>query len=107
MLAEMCSAMFGSDISNGPMVKRKENQGRSGFQSQCHTRKGLNVRAQREQILKHLKDGRAITPLEALGLYGTNRLAARICELRGQGEDIRTEMIEANGKRFAAYKLCA
>lgn len=61
--------------------------------------------SQEQMILEHLKEGRSITPLEALNRYGCFRLAAVIHKLR---EDylIETENTESeNGKHFATYKL--
>ena len=55
-------------------------------------------------ILSHLKRG-PIDPLKALKLYGCFRLAARIGDLRNKGYDIRTQIIERDGKRFAKYWL--
>lgn len=60
--------------------------------------------------MAHLKDhlisGKSITQLEALGLYGMFRLAARIKELRDAGWDISTDMREdPNGHPYAAYTL--
>ncbi len=45
---------------------------------------------QLEQILEHLKQGKSITPIEALDLYGCFRLSAVILKLRKQGYDIVT-----------------
>jgi len=60
--------------------------------------------SQSTEILRYLKK-RSITPVEALSNIGCFRLAARICSLRQQGHNIKTRMIEANGKRFARYTL--
>ena len=49
--------------------------------------------------------GEQLTPLEALNRYGCLRLAARVSDLKSDGLDIRTETVEANGKRFARYRL--
>lgn len=61
--------------------------------------------SQEDEILKHLRSGRSITPLEALSRYDCLRLAARINDLRAQyGPDsIMTEIIKKGGKRFARY----
>ena len=40
---------------------------------------------QNAQILAALKEGRNITPLDALREFGSFRLAARICQLREMG----------------------
>lgn len=61
---------------------------------------------QNDSILAHLQDKGHITPLEALDLYGSFRLAARISDLRDAGYDITTEYEETPlGKRYARYVL--
>jgi hypothetical protein len=59
---------------------------------------------QTEAILQHLK-GAPITPIEALNHYGCFRLGARIYDLRAAGHQIKSELIERNGKKFAQYSL--
>ena len=44
--------------------------------------------SQNKLILKHLEEGRSISPLEALQEYGCSRLASRINDLKNQGHDI-------------------
>jgi len=61
--------------------------------------------SQNKAILRHLKTGRAITPIEALNLFGSFRLSARIFNLREQGHDIITTRINKNGKNYASYRL--
>ena len=61
--------------------------------------------SQKLQILNHLKNQKSITPIEALADYGCMRLGARILELRNVGYDIRTDLVERNGKRFAEYVM--
>ncbi len=60
---------------------------------------------QTEQIRKHLESGKSINPLQALRLYGSLRLGARIFQLRDAGLKIKTEMVTRNDKTFAEYKL--
>ena len=60
--------------------------------------------SQVQAIHKHLKI-KSITAIQALNLYGCLRLAARINELRSDGIDVETEMVNRNGKRFARYYL--
>jgi len=57
------------------------------------------------QILSYLQEGGLLTPIEALNNFGCFRLAARISDLRNEGYDIRTKMIEVRGKTFAQYRL--
>ena len=52
-----------------------------------------------------LESGHELTPIEALEMFGCFRLAARINDLRARGLPIETLDREANGKRFAAYRL--
>ncbi len=62
---------------------------------------------QLEQILEHLKQGKSITPIEALELYGCFRLSAIILKLRRQGCDIVThhERNSNNSGTHARYEL--
>lgn len=62
---------------------------------------------QNEQIRKYLEAGNTLTPLEALKLFGCFRLATRIFELKKQGLNILTDIVEdvATGKRYAKYRL--
>ena len=65
--------------------------------------------SQKDQVLDHLKSGRAITPLEALQWFGAFRLSAIIYDLKKDGWDISTEMVTdpRTGKSFAKYQLIA
>ena len=60
---------------------------------------------QTDLIRQHLESGAEITPLEALDRFGCLRLAARISDLRRDGLEIESTTGEANGKRFARYRL--
>ena len=61
--------------------------------------------SQNADILEALKAGSFITPISALQDYGCMRLAARIDNIRKMGIQVRTEIIERRGKRFARYSL--
>ena len=62
--------------------------------------------SQNNQILSHLKSARSITPLQALGLFGCLRLAARIRDLRDDGHHISTTMVPTDtGKLIGSYSL--
>ena len=61
--------------------------------------------SQNTQILKALKKGARITPMDALKRFGCFRLGARIAELRRAGHDIKTRMVSKGDKRFAEYSL--
>lgn len=61
---------------------------------------------QSEKILKALKSGRQITPLDALNEFGCFRLAAVIFKLKKEGYNIKTEIINSpNGKHYARYSI--
>jgi hypothetical protein len=62
--------------------------------------------SQSSVILDYLKNGRSITAIEALNIFGCFRLAARIHELRKEGWNILEKIVEGeNGKRYASYRL--
>lgn len=63
------------------------------------------LQSQTRLILNHLRS-KDLTPGEALILYGTFRLAARIRDLRQQGHIIETTIHkDMNGHRYARYHL--
>jgi len=66
-----------------------------------------HVESQNKRILKHLESGRGVTSLEALGMFGTLRLAARIADLRAKGYPIRADMVHVGNKKkkVARYVL--
>ena len=72
-----------------------------------HNHNAGSSASQKERILSYLLAGHGITPLAALRMFGTLRLGARIADLREEGYDIRTEMVEdeVTGKRYAMYSL--
>lgn len=65
--------------------------------------------SQRLEICRHLSAGNALTALEALRLWGCARCAARIEEIRRDGVNVITTMIEVEGvngpARVASYKI--
>ena len=64
------------------------------------------IESQNKQIKAWLESGKSLTPLDALALFNSFRLGARIFDLKNDyGMNIKTEMVEANGKRFARYSL--
>ena len=67
----------------------------------------MTTESQNKRILEHLSLGRTITSLEALSLFGCFRLAARISDLKYQGLNVKTEMIQVgnNKKKVARYSL--
>jgi len=64
-----------------------------------------NTNSQEKQILNYLQSGKSITQMEALNLFDCMRLSARVHRLNKRGHNIKTLMIEENGKRFAKYYL--
>ena len=64
---------------------------------------------QKQQLLTHFKKHKKITPAEAYAEYGIYRLSARILELRADGHNILTSIVEKAGRRgvkhFAEYRL--
>lgn len=60
--------------------------------------------SQTQQVLAILKSGRRLTPAYAWQL-GITRLAARVCDLRDRGVEIKTDIVERKGKRWASYRL--
>jgi hypothetical protein len=59
--------------------------------------------SQTERILKHLKAGKKLTPLQALKSFGTLRLSGRVLELRQAGYDIKTTLVKRGSSRVAQY----
>lgn len=65
-----------------------------------------DTKSQCAQILKHLQDGKTLTAIESLSMFGCFRLPARIDNLRQEGYKIETEMIRLeNGKRIGRYSM--
>lgn len=61
---------------------------------------------QADRIRKHLTDGKAITPGQAMIVYGISRLAAVIEVLRLEGMDIAMLLKhDEAGKKYGEYKL--
>lgn len=59
---------------------------------------------QRDQVIEHLNKYGSISPLEARHVYGIERLASRIDELKKSGFQITTTgKKDAKGKRYAEY----
>jgi len=62
--------------------------------------------SQTSDILKALKRGAKLTPVDALARFGCFRLSARILDLRNMGYEILTKTVQsANGKSFAQYSM--
>ena len=52
-----------------------------------------------------LLNGKSITPMDALNMFGCFRLSARIANLREEGLEVVTDMVTINDKRVARYYL--
>jgi hypothetical protein len=60
--------------------------------------------SQAKKILAYMKAGNRITPIDALNLFGSFRLGARIADLRADGHEIKSEFVKtATGKRVKSY----
>lgn len=61
--------------------------------------------SQNDKILKHLKKGKKISPLQALRDFGCMRLAARVFDLRERGNYIVKDSRNQAGTVYAVYRL--
>jgi len=65
----------------------------------------MRTDSQNALIKGWLLNGHSLTTLDALTMFGCFRLSARISNLKDQGMNITTEMVEVNDKRIAKYYL--
>ena len=70
----------------------------------------MNKLTQKEKVLRHLKEVGPITPLDALNDFAIMRLTSRICELKDEGYDIKSELVSSKNKfgekvSFSKYTL--
>jgi hypothetical protein len=65
----------------------------------------MKPESQNALIKGWLLNGRSITPMEALNMFGCFRLSARIANLRDEGLAVVTDMVTINDKRIARYYL--
>jgi len=66
----------------------------------------MELDSQNKLIKEHLLQGKTITALDALRLFGCLRLSGRIHDLRHkEGLPIHSRMITRSGKRIAEYYL--
>jgi len=63
--------------------------------------------SQSSEILAALQRGETLTRMDCLTRFGCAKAPARIAELRQAGWPIDTEMVEADGKRFAQWRIDA
>lgn len=66
----------------------------------------MKTQSQEKAILQYLESGKSLTQLEALPLFGSFRLGARVYELIRKGHPIKSQMIKTGtGKRVAQYSM--
>jgi len=62
--------------------------------------------SQNKAILRALKRGARLTPIDMLKRFGSLRASARAYDLKQQGHPVQTEMVKLkSGKRVARYYL--
>lgn len=64
-----------------------------------------NSTSQAAEVLRYLKAGGRVTSMEAFTLWGITRLAARVFELRGRGEPIRSDSIPVQNRNGRTVKV--
>ena len=70
----------------------------------------MKTLTQKQRIIRHLNDKGAITSREAMNEYGIMRLSSRVCELRDEGYNIRSEFVSSINRynepvSFSKYSL--
>ena len=65
---------------------------------------------QKQKVLRHLKEIGSITPIDALRDYSIMRLTSRVCELKDEGHNIKSELVSGKNKygesvRYSKYTL--
>jgi len=65
------------------------------------------IESQNKKIARHLKEGKSISPLRALEMFGCFRLASRIFDISNPpfNLNIKSEMVHEGSYKFARYKL--
>lgn len=61
------------------------------------------MKSQNEKIKKYLLNGKKLTPLQALRMFGCFRLSGRVYDLKKEGLKIKTDLVKRNKKVFAQY----
>jgi len=66
--------------------------------------------SQKKEVLKYLQAGNTITSMEAIDLFGATRLSAIIYDIKADGYNISTTMVDGknrygNSVSYAEYKL--
>lgn len=66
----------------------------------------INLGKQARKILAHLKEGKTITNLESVLVYGIYRLSDVVFKLRNAGYDVHTTVKKDEvGRKYSSYKL--
>jgi hypothetical protein len=92
-------------MKNSPITTSGSHQNTSASIAKL-TLEGNPRPTQSQRILAYLEQGKTLTALGALRLFGCFSLAQRIHELRGKGYRITSAIIKVSGgKRVAKYKL--
>lgn len=67
----------------------------------------MTTESQNKRIIRHLKSGNTLTGIDALKLFDTFRLAARISDHKKMGHNVKSEMVIVgiNKKKVARYSL--
>ncbi|QDP51719.1 MAG: hypothetical protein Unbinned92contig1003_32 [Prokaryotic dsDNA virus sp.] len=65
---------------------------------------------QKQKVLRHLREIGSITPIDALRDYSIMRLTSRVCELKDEGHNIKSELVSGKNKygesvRYSKYTL--
>lgn len=67
------------------------------------------IKSQNERIKAYLQSGKSLTPLDALYLYSCWALSSRISNLRKEGLNIKSELIDITSggktKRVSRYSI--
>jgi hypothetical protein len=70
--------------------------------------KDLRLKPQTKTVLRHLRKGQHISPMQALVVYSISRLAPCIHDIRRAGYNVSTEVKrDAQGHKYAQYVLVA
>lgn len=56
------------------------------------------MKTQCDRILEAMKRGESVTQLDAWARFGCSRLAARIRDLRDEGQEIRDEFVKVSNR---------
>ena len=66
----------------------------------------LRLKPQTKTVLRHLRKGNHISPMQALVVYSISRLAPCIHDIRKAGYNVSTEVKrDAQGHKYAQYAL--